>query len=199
MTRSAGDFCHLHDHRPDAAAAAVDEDRFAHFQLRFAKEPQMSRDANQGARGRLFIGYVGWRRVEPMLIDRAVFGERSLAAQESLVRAPDAVADFESFRLRAGGLDRAGQIAADNERLGQFPIVGAVAEIGVDRVDRDSAGADEDLGASRLRRGHIAEFDRGFGSRWLRCRRLSWRVPWLKRGFNSDECRGADRAEKLPR
>ena len=104
------------------------------FQLGFAEQAQMGRDADQGTGGGVFVVHVGRRGIEPLLIDGAVLGKRALPAHQPLVRSPDAVAHLESLRLRPHGFDRAGQVAADDERLGQLPIVRAVAEV---RVDRD--------------------------------------------------------------
>ena len=72
---------HLHDHRADAAGAAVDEQRFAGLQLGVAHEAEVGGDADQRAGGRRFVAHAVGNRIEPALFDGGVFGERALPAQ----------------------------------------------------------------------------------------------------------------------
>ena len=106
-------------HRSDPAGAAVDEHVFAHLQLRLAEQPQVRGDADQRRGRRVLIGDFLGRRIEPALVDRGVLGERSLASEQPLVAAPDAVALAILRHARPDRLDHAGQIAADDKRLRQ--------------------------------------------------------------------------------
>src|SRR6476619_3975033 len=105
----------------------------------------MSSDAHKRTSGGFIVAHGRGCGVQPLLIGRAVLGECALAAHETLVRTPYAVADFEASNLRPDGFNRAGDITADDEWLGQFPVVRAVAEIRIDRIDCDSADFNEDL------------------------------------------------------
>ena len=94
--RAAG-LGHLGDHRADAAGAAVDENGLAPLQVGAAKQPEVRCNANQGGRGRFILRHAGGNRVEPFLRGADIFRAGPLPAQQALVRAPDAVADLESF------------------------------------------------------------------------------------------------------
>ena len=59
-------------------------------------------------------------RIEPALVHRRELGEAALAAQKALVAAPDAIARLQPHHVGPHRLDHARQIAADDERLGQF-------------------------------------------------------------------------------
>lgn len=91
------------------------------------------------------------KRVGPRFVDGDLFGESSLAAEQALIAAPDTVADAELADLGADGFDDAGEITADDERHGEVEGDEAGADVGVDGIDGDGVGADEEL--FRLRAG----------------------------------------------
>ena len=107
---------HLHDHRADAAGAAVDEQRFAGFELGVAHQAQVGSDADERAGGGRFVAHAVGNWIEPALIDGGVLGKRALPAEQALVGSPHAVADFEALRVGTNFLDDARQVAADDER-----------------------------------------------------------------------------------
>src|SRR5262249_15484242 len=88
---------HLHHHRADTAGAAVHEYRLTRLEMSTAKKSNVGRDGNQRHGRRLSVGDADRRRIEPALVDRRVFGERALPAEESLIRSPNPVADLETL------------------------------------------------------------------------------------------------------
>ena len=150
---------HLDHARADAAGAAVDEHLLAHLQLPIAEQAEMRGDAHQRhRRGILVRDFLG-RRIEPTLVDRGIFGERALTAQQSLVAAPDAVALAELRHGRPNRLDHAGQIAADHKRLRQVHRIHARPDVRIDRIDGHRLDLDQHLVVGGFRFGQVAEND----------------------------------------
>ena len=89
-------------------------------------------------------------RIEPLLFDGRELGESALAAQQALVAAPDAVPRLQPLDVRANRVDNAGQIATEDERLGQFHGDGAGTNVRVDGIDRHGLDLDKHLRARRL-------------------------------------------------
>ena len=137
----------------------MDEELLAHLQLRVAEQAEVRGDADQRRGGRVLRRDFVGRGIEPTLVDGRVLGERPLAAQQSLVAAPHAVAHAKAFRLGPDRLDRAGQIAAEDERHGQLERIRARADVRVDRIDGHGLDLDEHLGADGLGLGQVAVDD----------------------------------------
>ena len=85
------------------------------------------------------------RGIKPVFVDGRELGRDALATQQSLVRAPDAIADLEPRAARAELLDGAGQVAADHVGEGQRHRDEPRSEVEVDRVQRDRVHLDEHL------------------------------------------------------
>ena len=105
--------------------------------MRIAHQPQVGRDADQRhRRGRLAVD-ARRRGIEPLLVDRRIFGKRALPAQQSLVRSPHAIAGANRFAC--------GPTASTTPARSQPMMYGnrqrhrhhAAADVGVDRVDVD--------------------------------------------------------------
>lgn len=150
----------MDDGGADAAAAAVDEEGFGGLKGGFAYETEVGGDTDEGTGGGLFVGDGRGDGVGPGFVDGDLFGESTLASEQTLVAAPDAVADAELFDLDAGGFDDTGEVAADDEGLGQFHGDQAGADVGIDRVQGDGVDADADLGGANGGGGKVAELDR---------------------------------------
>src|SRR5262249_6186913 len=101
-------------------------------------------------------------RIEPALIGRAVLGKRPLPAKQALIRAPHPLADLKFCGLRPQSFDSSRQVAADDERFGQLPVIRPVAEIGVDRIHRYRADPHQNFSSLRIRLRQIAKLDRPF-------------------------------------
>src|ERR1043166_5137455 len=110
----------------------------------------MSRDAGQRDGGKNLIVDAGRRWVEPIFMDGRVFCKSALAAEQSLVGAPDAIAYFASLDVWPDLLDSSGQIAAGNEWLGQGHVDGAGADVGIDGIHGGGADAHENLAGAGL-------------------------------------------------
>src|SRR5262249_50834683 len=121
-------------HRADSAGAAVDENDVAGLGAGAAKEPEMGRDANERDRGRGLVAHIRWRGIEPLFVYAGVLGNRSLPAEQPLVRSPDPVADFETVYVRPNGGHRAGQVAARDVWLRQRHGHDAGTDVEVDGV-----------------------------------------------------------------
>ena len=113
---------HLNDAGADSARAAVNEDVFAHLQIRQAEAAEMGGDAGQRQRGGIGIGHFVGRVVEPAFFDGGIFGEGALPAEQALIASPNAIAGLESFHVGPDGFDHARQVATDDERLGQIEL-----------------------------------------------------------------------------
>ncbi len=152
-------FGHLHDHRADAAGAAVDEQHFAGSQLRVAQQTQARGKRNQRDGRRLLVGHIRRGGVQPTFLDRRIFSERALPPQQALAASPHAIARFQPFCVWANRFDRAGQIAAHDKRKRQRHLHHAGADVGIDRIDAHRANFDQHLRTGCLRLGQIAEED----------------------------------------
>ncbi len=149
--RRAGRLRHLHDHRADAAGAAIDEDGLAGLQLRAVEQPEVGGDADQRARGGLFVRHSGRCGVEPLSLDADELRARALPAEKPLVRSPDAVARLEVRHARSDRVDHAREVGAGDRRLRQRHGCRAGADVGVDRVDRRGQDLDPDLAVASAR------------------------------------------------
>ena len=111
----------------------------------------MSRDPHQGHGRGVGVREQGGRGIEPCFIDGGEFRRDSLAAQQPLVRAPDAIAFLKPRSARSRFLDRARHVAADDvrkrERHGDHPR----PNVEVDRVQGDRVNPHEHLSGAGLR------------------------------------------------
>ena len=97
--------------------------------------------------------------IKPFLADGRVLGGDPLAAQYSLVRPPDAVADLEPLATRANAFDRTCQVAADDVRKSQRERHKPRANVKIDRVERNRVNLYEHLVRPRLGRGQLSDLD----------------------------------------
>ena len=116
----------------------------------------MGGDAGQRGGDGIHVADQRWSGVQEALVHAGIFSERSLSAQQSLVRAPNSIADLEAADASSHVIDGASQIAAGNERLGERHRHDAGANVGVDRIDGDSVHAHADLASSRRGRRQLA-------------------------------------------
>ena len=100
------------------------------------KQPQVSRQADQGSRSQHLVLHSLGRTVQPLFVDNCQLGKRAGTAHQPLVAAPDSVPHGESLGPLATRLDRTGQVAADRVGEVQFDGHQPAADVGVDRVDR---------------------------------------------------------------
>ncbi len=129
------------------------------FNRAVAHEAEVCGDAHERAGGGGFVGHAVGNGIEPALVDRGILGKCALPAEESLVAAPHAVADFESLRVWAELLDDAGQVAADDERQRDTHLDRAGADVRIDRVECGGLYAHQHLAAGGLGRGQVADDD----------------------------------------
>ncbi len=135
---------------PDPAGGPVDQDGLARAEPAVGEQPLPC-----GQRGERHGG--GGCEVDPGghaghlgRADGDELGERAAVGVE---HGEDRIADLEPRRLDAARLDRAGEVAAHDQRqhVGADRRIMAVADLIVDRVEAGGDDADDDLVVDRLR------------------------------------------------
>ena len=127
-------FGHLDDGGTDAAGTTDNEDFFAGLKVAALDKTEVGGDSHESVGGGVFVADAVGSRVEPVFIDDGVFREGALATEESLVGAPNAIADFEASGFRADGFGGAGEIATDDEGRGELDVKKAGPHVGIDGV-----------------------------------------------------------------
>ena len=119
----------------------------------------MRRDSDQSVGGKILIAERIWRSIKPHRIDDGLLGKRSLTPHQTLIGTPDALADSPIPHMRSDLNDSARKIRADHIRVRQRPKVSPIANISVDRIDRDRVNLDQDRIVVQHRRRYLADFN----------------------------------------
>ena len=119
----------------------------------------MRRDSDQSVGGKILIAERIGRGIKPHRIDDGLLGKRSLTPHQTLIRSPDALADSPIAHMRTDLNDSARKIRSDHIRVRQRPKVSSIANIGVDRIDRNRMNLDQDRIIVQHRRRYLADFN----------------------------------------